>query len=135
LLEFRGQRAVAPLAEAVRTNPHPSVRQAAAGALAMTFQPAAVEPLVTIRRPLRIDSVRQRPAEVEIRTVDGECLGAPLAINAEGLGSRSGSASQAALVADVEVEGPSAGWASVSRGTDPLICCRPPVPRFRRSDG
>ncbi len=72
---------------------------------------AAVEPLITIRRPLRIDSVHQRPAEVEIRTADGECLCAPLAINAEGLGSRSGSASQAALVADVEVEGPSAGWA------------------------
>lgn len=72
---------------------------------------AAVEPLITIRRPLRIDSVRQRPTEVEIKTADGECLSAPLAINAEGLGSRSGSASQAALVADVEVEGPSAGWA------------------------
>jgi len=72
---------------------------------------AAVEPLITVRRPLRIDSVHQRPAEVEIRTADGECLCAPLAINAEGLGSRSGSASQAALVADVEVEGPSAGWA------------------------
>jgi 2-octaprenyl-6-methoxyphenol hydroxylase len=72
---------------------------------------AAIEPLITVRRPLRIDSVRQRPAEVEIKTADGECLGAPLAINAEGLGSSSGSASQAALVADVEVEGPSAGWA------------------------
>jgi HEAT repeats len=46
LLEFRGQRAVAPLAEAVRTNPDPAVRQAAVGALAMTFQPAAVEPLI-----------------------------------------------------------------------------------------
>jgi HEAT repeat protein len=46
LLEFRGLRAVAPLAEAVRSNPHPSVRQAAVGALAMTFQPASVEPLI-----------------------------------------------------------------------------------------
>jgi len=32
---------------------------------------AAVEPLITVRRPLRIDSVRQRPAEVEIKTADG----------------------------------------------------------------
>jgi 2-octaprenyl-6-methoxyphenol hydroxylase len=75
---------------------------------------AAIEPLVTIRRPLRIDSVRQRPGEVEIETADGECLTAPLVINAEGLGTRNASAlpaTSAALVADVEVEGSAAGWA------------------------
>jgi 2-octaprenyl-6-methoxyphenol hydroxylase len=71
---------------------------------------AAVEPLITIRRPLRIDSVHQRPREVEVETADGECLVAPLAINAEGLRSPNVEASQAALVADVEVEA-AAGWA------------------------
>jgi 2-octaprenyl-6-methoxyphenol hydroxylase len=71
---------------------------------------AAIEPLIAIRRPLRIDSVRQQPGDVEIETADGECIRAPLVINAEGLGSRSVSPAQAALVADVEVEG-AAGWA------------------------
>jgi 2-octaprenyl-6-methoxyphenol hydroxylase len=74
---------------------------------------AAVEPLITIRRPLRIDCVRQRPGEVEIETADGECMNAPLAINAEGLGARNAAAlhaTSAALVADVEVEG-APGWA------------------------
>jgi 2-octaprenyl-6-methoxyphenol hydroxylase len=81
--------------------------------LAALAAAAAVEPLISIRRPLRIDSVRQRPGAVEIETTDGECITAPLAINAEGLGSRNVSAraaTSAALVADVEVEG-TAGWA------------------------
>lgn len=67
----------------------------------------AAEPLISVRRPMRIDSVRQRPDEVEIETADGECLITPLAINAEGVGAQGvqgAPASQAALVADVEVE-------------------------------
>jgi 2-octaprenyl-6-methoxyphenol hydroxylase len=71
---------------------------------------AEAEPLITIRRPQRVAGVRQEPAQVEVQCDSGERVTAPLVVNAEGAGAPR-QASQAALVADVELEGASEGSA------------------------
>lgn len=73
----------------------------------------AAQPLVEVRRPCAVNSLRQTPSAVELRLSDGETLMAPVAVNAEGTGSPGAPpvARQAALTGDVEVEGPTAGTA------------------------
>ena len=70
-------------------------------------------PLVTVRRPCAMSSMRQTASAVELVLPDGETLMASLAVNAEGTGASgtAPSARQAALTGDVEVEGPTAGTA------------------------
>jgi 2-octaprenyl-6-methoxyphenol hydroxylase len=73
----------------------------------------AAQPLVEVRRPCAVNSMRQASSAVELVLPDGETLMASLAVNAEGTGA-SGTAPvarQTALTGDVEVEGPTAGTA------------------------
>ncbi len=80
------------------------------------------QPLVQVRRPCAVASLRQAPDAVTVELSNGESLAVPLAVNAEGVGQprtpREGGAAgsagkfaQAALIADVDVEGPPAGAA------------------------
>ncbi|MDQ3188650.1 MAG: FAD-dependent monooxygenase [Pseudomonadota bacterium] len=68
--------------------------------------------MISMRRPVRVLAVKQSPASVEIELDGHEPLIAPLALSAEGLGQAPvESASQSALLADVEVSGIDAGTA------------------------
>jgi len=68
--------------------------------------------LISMRRSVRVLAVRQSPASVEIELDGHEPLIAPLALSAEGLAQAPvESASQSALLADVEVSGIDAGTA------------------------
>ena len=73
----------------------------------------AAQPLVEMRRPCAVNSIRQAASAVELRLPDGETRMASVAVNAEGTGSPGASplARQAALTGDVEIEGPTAGTA------------------------
>ena len=70
-------------------------------------------PLVDLRRRCTAISMRQGPNAVDVRLSSGDDLSAPIAVNAEGMGpgGRPTAARQAALTADVEVQGPTAGTA------------------------
>jgi 2-octaprenyl-6-methoxyphenol hydroxylase len=71
------------------------------------------ESLVELRRPCAAMAVRQSPNAVEVSLATGDSLVVPLAVNAEGLGHAGAAprAQHAALIADVDVEGPAAGAA------------------------
>ena len=82
----------------------------------------ARQPLVQVRRPCAVASLRQAPDAVTVELSNGESLAVPIAVNAEGVGQprtpRDGGLSdnvrrvpQTALIADVDVEGPPAGTA------------------------
>jgi 2-octaprenyl-6-methoxyphenol hydroxylase len=83
----------------------------------------ARQPLLQVRRPCAVESLHQAPDAVTVRLSNGESLVAPVAVNAEGAvgrptASREGSGAarpwrveQTALIADVDVAGPSAGAA------------------------
>ena len=67
---------------------------------------AEAEPLISVRRPLRVEAVRQSPSSVEIELRDEQSFTAPLALSAEGLGTEPiASAQHAALIADLDVIG------------------------------
>ena len=72
----------------------------------------AAQTLVQSRRPCEATEIRQRPAAVGVRLSNGSTLSAPLAVNAEGAGrGRELPVRQAALTADLEVDGPAPGAA------------------------
>ena len=73
----------------------------------------AAQPLVELRRPCAVNSMRQTPSAVELRLSSGEMLMAAVAVNAEGTVAPGASSTtrQTALTGDVEVEGPAAGTA------------------------
>jgi 2-octaprenyl-6-methoxyphenol hydroxylase len=81
--------------------------------LAALAAACAEQPLVSMRRPCAVESVLQAPHEVEVRLADGQTAKSVLAVNAEGLRSEPHvtAATQTALIADVEVEGPRSGTA------------------------
>jgi 2-octaprenyl-6-methoxyphenol hydroxylase len=81
--------------------------------LAALASACAEQPLVSMHRPCAVESVLQAAHEVEVRLADGQAAKSVLAVNAEGLRSERdvASAPQAALIADVEVEGPRSGTA------------------------
>lgn len=70
-------------------------------------------PAIQVRRPCTVTALRQTPEAVELGIDGGERLSAPVAVNAEGAGRAGATASarQAALIGDVEIEGPAAGLA------------------------
>jgi 2-octaprenyl-6-methoxyphenol hydroxylase len=73
----------------------------------------AAQPLVEVRRPCAVNSMRQTASGVEVRLAGDRTLVAPIAVNAEGT-RESGApavARQTALIGDVDVEGPVAGMA------------------------
>jgi len=73
---------------------------------------AAQHPLISVHRSSKVTGVRQVPTGVLVEIDSQENVAAPLALSAEGFGNASvGSASQAALVADVEVTGLASGQA------------------------
>ncbi len=67
---------------------------------------AEVNEFISVRRSLKVLSVRQSPSSVQIELQGQPPFTAPLALSAEGLGTEPvESASQSALVADLEVTG------------------------------
>jgi 2-octaprenyl-6-methoxyphenol hydroxylase len=68
-------------------------------------------PFISVRRPRRVAGVSQRPAEVAARLDDGEECKAALMVDAEGTHGQNDAPDQAALVADVVVDGPAEGEA------------------------
>ena len=67
---------------------------------------AEVNEFISVRRSLKVLSVRQSPSSVQIELQGQPSFTAPLALSAEGLGTEPvESASQSALVADLEVTG------------------------------
>lgn len=73
----------------------------------------AAQPLVEVRRPCAVNSMRQTASGVEVRLAGDRTLVAPVAVNAEGTRESSAPAvaRQTALTGDVDVEGPAAGMA------------------------
>lgn len=65
--------------------------------------------LVRVRRPCRVTAVSQRPTEVRAQLDDGSECNARLLVHAEGTAHRQSAADQAAVVADLVVEGPAEG--------------------------
>jgi 2-octaprenyl-6-methoxyphenol hydroxylase len=74
---------------------------------------SAAQPLVEVRRPCAVTSMRQTAGAVELDLPGGDTVMAPIAVNAEGTGLSGAppAARQAALTGDVEVEGPMPGTA------------------------
>ena len=67
---------------------------------------AEAEPLISVRRPLNVEAVRQLPSGVEIELRGEQSFTAPLALSAEGLGTEPiASAQYSALIADLDVTG------------------------------
>jgi 2-octaprenyl-6-methoxyphenol hydroxylase len=81
--------------------------------LAVLDAACIAQPLVHLRRPCRVNSMRQTASAVELRLPDAESLMAPIAVSAEGTGGPGAppAARQTALTGDVEVDGPAAGAA------------------------
>jgi 2-octaprenyl-6-methoxyphenol hydroxylase len=72
----------------------------------------ASNPLVTMRRPCRVNEISQRPTRVVAQLDDGGEIEAALLVNAEGTSpGRAAEPEQIGLVADVLVEGPPEGTA------------------------
>ena len=72
-------------------------------------QACAASEHVSVTRPARVTDVAQRPDAVTARLDDGSERAAALLVNAEGTAAPGTEAAQVALVADVVVDGPSAG--------------------------
>ncbi|HYM47216.1 MAG TPA: 2-octaprenyl-6-methoxyphenyl hydroxylase, partial [Burkholderiaceae bacterium] len=67
---------------------------------------------ISVRRSRKVSAVRQTPSSVEVELDGDQRFNAPLALNAEGLGTSSAaSTSHAALVADLDVVGLERGTA------------------------
>lgn len=74
--------------------------------IAVLSAAAEVNEFISVRRSLKVLSVRQSPSSVQIELQGQPPFTAPLALSAEGLGTEPvESASQSALVADLEVTG------------------------------
>ncbi len=58
-----------------------------------------------MRRPLKVEAVRQSPSSVEIELQDKQTITAPLALSAEGFWHSADRARYSALIADLEVTG------------------------------
>jgi 2-octaprenyl-6-methoxyphenol hydroxylase len=72
---------------------------------------AQAEPIISVRRPLKVLSVRQSPSSVEVELQGETPIAAPLALSAEGFGTEQiASAKYSALIADLDVTG-------IERGT------------------
>ncbi|MEO8186256.1 MAG: FAD-dependent monooxygenase [Burkholderiaceae bacterium] len=68
--------------------------------------------LISVRRPLKVEMVRQSPSDVEIELQGEQSFTAPLALSAEGFGTEPvASAQYSALVADLDVTGIESGRA------------------------
>ncbi len=73
---------------------------------------ADAEKLVSVRRPLKVEAIRQSPSSVEIELQRQPSFTAPLALSAEGLGTEPiASAQYSALIADLDVTGLERGTA------------------------
>ena len=72
---------------------------------------AEAEALISMRRPLKVETVRQSPSSVQIELQGEPSFTAPLALSAEGFGTEQiASAQYSALIADLDVTG-------IERGT------------------
>ena len=72
---------------------------------------AQAEQIISVRRPLKVLSVRQSPSSVEVELQGETPIAAPLALSAEGFGTEPiASAKYSALIADLDVTG-------IERGT------------------
>jgi 2-octaprenyl-6-methoxyphenol hydroxylase len=97
-------------------------------------QACADEPLIRLRRPLRVAAIEQKPAQAVARFDDGSEEAAAVLVNAEGTARDPAAPTQAALVADVRVQGPAAGTA-FERFTREGPCALLPLPGAASEQG
>lgn len=95
---------------------------------------AGAEPLISVRRPLKVAAVHQSPSGVEIELQGEPSFIAPLALSAEGFGAEPiASAEHSALIADLDVTGIERGSACERFTRDgPLALL--PLPSHATSD-